>query len=128
MRAVSSIGFEKIGRSLPLREGLALTLAGTKRLGNSSKTVHSSADSRNAVFFGMNFIEYHCQIFAETLTHYKRVRFGEGLEFVLHAWACLLCECLNDWRITEFEMSIDTLVGYLERTMPPELHELLKEP
>lgn len=27
-----------------------------------------------------------------------------------------------------FEIPIDTLVGYLERTIPSELHELLKDP
>ena len=128
MRSVSAIGFEKIGRTLSLHDGLTLTLAGTKRLGNSFKSVRSSADSRNAVFFGMDFVEHHCRIFAETITRYKRVRFGEGLEFVLHAWVCLLNDCLNDWRVSGFEMPIEVLVGYLERTMPPELHELLKDP
>ncbi len=56
------------------------------------------------------------------------MRFGEGIEFVLHAWVCLLNDCLNDWRMGGFEMPIEVLVGYLERTMPPELHELLKDP
>lgn len=128
MRSVSSVGFEKIGRTLGLREGLMLTLAGTKFLGNSFKSVRSSVDSRNAVYLDIDFVEYHCRVFAETITRYKRVRFGEGLEFVLHAWVCLLSDCLSDWRVNEYEMPIDVLVGYLERTVPPELYELLKDP
>lgn len=128
MHTVSAIGFGQIGRALTWCEGFTLTLLGTKQLANSFRAVRASADSRSAFNLSADFVSYHMEIFAETITKYKRERFSEGLEYILRAWLYSLCECLNDWRNSNYALPVDTMANYLERTVPPELHELLKYP
>lgn len=127
MRRVSAIGLAQIGRTLTWREGIAMTLMATKRFAALFRAGGEWGDSVAPRLMD-DFTSYHAGMFIDTVTRCKRIRLDEGLEYVIRFWVYSLCDALFFWRTSDFALPVNQMAEYLERAVPAEIHEMLKDP